>query len=118
MDIIAYTVTGEGIDKRRNKGMNGYVSKEITIYGKHYTVSKDMILQAAENLKASGEIGVVGKYYVSISGVNLSCTRLLAESIGAMLIEINGQIAFRVLADLGFRILQKKRKSPIIGEKE
>ena len=89
--------------------MNGHVLKEVTIYGKHYTVSKEMVLQAAKNLKAKGDIGVVGKYYISIDDVKFSCTRLLAEALDTMLIEMNGQVAFRVLTDLGFRVIQKKK---------
>lgn len=90
---------------------------EINIYGKHYTLTREMVIDAAKRLKKEGyAVRSRTKYHVIIDGVRFTTPSLFAEALGLMLIEASGQQAFRAMVSLGFTVVDARREKRQKGE--
>lgn len=81
---------------------------ELVIKGRHYTLTKTQVLEAAGRLK--GRVmplsGAPRKYSVMVGDARLPMAPVIAEALGVMLIEVGGSAAYRALTELGFKIVQ------------
>ena len=84
---------------------------EISIRGKDYTLTREMVVEAAKRLKDEGHVSHRNsKYHVIVVETRFTTPSLLAESLGLMLIEVQGQQAFRALTELGFTVVDSQRE--------
>lgn len=81
---------------------------ELVVKGRHYTLTKAQVLEAAERLKGRTmpTSGAPRKYSVIIGDSRLPMAPVVAEALGVMLIEVGGSAAYRALSELGFKVIQ------------
>lgn len=82
-------------------------STTLTIHGKGYTVTREQILQAAQKL--SGAPRRHSRYFVVIGGQKYGLASLLWTALDILPVSVSGQVSYRCLDQLGFKVYQEKK---------
>jgi len=111
MSISVTTLLSLYVSGKRRVDMHYEDKVDISVYGKHYTLTREMVIDAAERLKKNGySVRPHSKYHALVGNVRFTISSLLAESLGIMQVEASGQQAFRALTNLGFTVVDASRE--------